>query len=387
MEVIYQKREKMRNENRTFRFLIDIREFNKLEISQYLNISIPTVTKIVDKFLKDKLIIEIGTEQGKLGRKATRYRFNPDAYFSIGIKIEKDYLSMILTNLDGTILKRTTIHEEFGNEENFIFLIINELKKFLWEFDKKSSLKGIGIVLPGVVDPAKPFIKLGNSFAISTESLKEIEEEFEIPIYLGNEANAGALGEYLMNSHELADVKNMLFLSIDTEIGSGIIIDKVLYRGGKESKAGEIGHITVVPDGRECSCGFKGCLDQYCSNIALVKDFRDTFNYNFEEYDEIFQSEYIDTPKGKEIIGNYVKYLARGILPALLLLNPDKIVIGGKICNYKEYFEEPLKELLFKNNSFYDNPDILEFSTLADTAPLLGAAFLPLRSLYRTEKD
>lgn len=62
MEVIYQKREKMRNENRTFRFLIDIREFNKLEISQYLNISIPTVTKIVDKFLKDKLIIEIGTE-------------------------------------------------------------------------------------------------------------------------------------------------------------------------------------------------------------------------------------------------------------------------------------------------------------------------------------
>ena len=52
MEVIYQKREKMRNENRTFRFLIDIREFNKLEISQYLNISIPTVTKIVDKFLK-----------------------------------------------------------------------------------------------------------------------------------------------------------------------------------------------------------------------------------------------------------------------------------------------------------------------------------------------
>ena len=294
---------------------------------------------------------------------------------------------MVLTNLDGTILKRTTVHEEFVNEENFVFLLINELKKFLWEFDKKSSLKGIGIVLPGIVDPANSLIKIGGSFSISTESLKEIEEEFELPIYLENEANAGAIGEYLMNSHELAEVKNMLFLSIDTEIGSGIIVDKVLYRGGKENKAGEIGHITVVPDGRECSCGFKGCLDQYCSNIALVRDFKEAFNYNFEEYDEIFQSEYIDTPKGREIIENYVKYLSRGILPALLLLNPEKIIIGGKICNYKEYFEEPLKELVFKNNSFYDNSNILEFSTLADTASLLGAAFLPLSNLYRTEKE
>ena len=170
MEVIYQKREKIRNENRTFRFLVDIREFNKLEISQYLNISIPTVTKIVDKFLKDKLILEIGTEQGKLGRKATRYRFNPDAYFSIGIKIEKDYLAMVLTNLDGTILKRVTVHEEFVNEENFVFLIINELKKFLWEFDKKSSLKGIGIVLPGIVDSANDKIKIGGNFTLSPES-------------------------------------------------------------------------------------------------------------------------------------------------------------------------------------------------------------------------
>lgn len=386
MEVIYQKREKIRNENRTFRFLVDIREFNKLEISQYLNISIPTVTKIVDKFLKDKLILEIGTEQGKLGRKATRYRFNPDAYFSIGIKIEKDYLAMVLTNLDGTILKRVTVHEEFVNEENFVFLIINELKKFLWEFDKKSSLKGIGIVLPGIVDSANDKIKIGGNFTLSPESLKEIEEEFDLPIYLENEANAGAIGEYLMNSHELSDVKNMIFLSIDTEIGSGIIIDKVLYRGGNGNKAGEIGHITVIPNGRECTCGFRGCLDQYCSNLALVREFKEKFKYNFEEYDEIFQSDYIDTPEGKDIIKEYVKNLATGILPALLLLNPEKIVIGGKICNYKEYFEEPLKEILFKNNSFYDNSDILEFSTLADTASLLGAAFLPLSDLYRVEK-
>ena len=381
MEVIYQKREKLKNENRTFRFLIDIREFNKLEISQYLNISIPTVTKIVDKFLKDKLIVEIGAEEGKLGRKATKYRFNPDAYFSIGIKIEKDYLSIVLTNLDGTILKRTTVHDEFSNEENFIFFVINELKKFLWEFDKKKLIKGIGIVMPGVVNPENKEIKIGDHFTIFSESLKEIEEEFDLPIYLENEANAGAIGEYLLNSHESADVKNMLFLSIDTEIGSGIIIDKALYRGGNENKAGEIGEIPIIIDGKEY-----GVLDQYCSNLALVEEFKKTFNYNFEEYDEIFQSRYIDTPEGKSIIDKYIKYLATGIIPCLFLLNPEKIVIGGKICNYKKYFEAQLKELIFKNNKLYENPNILEFSSLADTASLLGASFLPLSDLYKIDK-
>ena len=81
---------------------------------------------------------------------------------------------MVLTNLDGTILKRVTVHEEFVNEENFVFLIINELKKFLWEFDKKSSLKGIGIVLPGIVDSANDKIKIGGNFTLSPESLERL---------------------------------------------------------------------------------------------------------------------------------------------------------------------------------------------------------------------
>ena len=72
MEIIYQKREKLRNENRTFRFLVEVREFSKLEISQYLNISIPTVTKILERFLTSKLIYETGTNNGKLGRKAVK---------------------------------------------------------------------------------------------------------------------------------------------------------------------------------------------------------------------------------------------------------------------------------------------------------------------------
>ena len=179
MEIIYQKREKLRNENRTFRFLAEVREFSKLEISQYLNISIPTVTKILERFLTSKLIYETGTNSGKLGRKAVKYQFNPNAYFSIGIKVEMNHISMVLINLDGKILKQTVVKEEFINSENFVFLVINELKKFLWEFDKKEFIKGIGIVLPGVVDPENNMIKLGGSFTLLNQDMKEIEEEFD----------------------------------------------------------------------------------------------------------------------------------------------------------------------------------------------------------------
>lgn len=384
MEVIYQKREKLRNENRTFRFLVDINEFTKLEISQYLNMSIPTISKILDKFLKNKLILEVGTENGKLGRKAVRYKFNPDAYFSIGIKIEKDYISMILMNLAGNIVKKSVVQEKFINEENFIFLITNELKKFLWEFDRKELLKGIGIVMPGIVDPSSPLIKIGGNFSLFNESMEEIEEEFNLPIYLDNEANAGAVGEYLTGNYEAEDIKNMLYLSIDTGIGSGIIIDKLIYRGGKGNKAGEIGHIPIVPKGRECVCGSRGCLEQYCSNTALIKYFEEAFDCKIAKYEDIFQEKFVNDPKGQEILKEYAENLAVGLKSAMLMLNPDKIIIGGKISDYSEYFEENLKEALFNDEIFYRDSNILEFSKLSDTAPLLGAAFSSFRDLYRT---
>ena len=386
MEIIYQKREKLRNENRTFRFLVEVREFSKLEISQYLNISIPTVTKILERFLTSKLIYETGTNSGKLGRKAVKYQFNPNAYFSIGIKVEMNHISIVLINLDGKILKQTVVKEEFINSENFIFLVINELKKFLWEFDKKEFIKGIGIVLPGVVDPENNMIKLGGNFTLLNQDMKEIEEEFGLPIFLENEANAGAIGEYIVNHSGLQTKKNILFISIDTGIGSGIIVEDQLYRG-KGNKSGEIGHIPIIPNGDKCACGSEGCLEQYCSNLALMKEFEKEFQCEIKEYEDIFQKKFIETEKGKKILERYTWILALGIKTALMMLNSDKIIIGGKISDYKEYFEPMLKEIIFSNNMFSKDTDILEFSSLSDNANLLGAAFIPLGEFYKTYNE
>ena len=386
MEIIYQKREKLRNENRTFRFLVEVREFSKFEISQYLNISIPTVTKILERFLTSKLIYETGTNSGKLGRKAVKYQFNPNAYFSIGIKVEMNHISMVLINLDGKILKQTVVKEEFINSENFVFLVINELKKFLWEFDKKEFIKGIGIVLPGVVDPENNMIKLGGNFTLLNQDMKEIEEEFGLPIFLENEANAGAIGEYIVNHSGLQTKKNILFISIDTGIGSGIIVEDQLYRG-KGNKSGEIGHIPIIPNGDKCVCGSEGCLEQYCSNLALMKEFEKEFQCEIKEYEDIFQKKFIETEKGKKILERYTWILALGIKTALMMLNSDKIIIGGKISDYKEYFEPLLKEIIFSNNIFSKDTDILEFSSLSDNANLLGAAFIPLGEFYKTYNE
>ena len=326
MEIIYQKREKLRNENRTFKFLVEVREFSKLEISQYLNISIPTVTKILERFLTNKLIYETGTNNGKLGRKAVKYQFNPNAYFSIGIKVEMNHISMVLINLDGKILKQTVVKEEFINSENFVFLVINELKKFLWEFDKKEFIKGIGIVLPGIVDPENNMIKLGGNFTLLNQDMKEIEEEFNLPIFLENEANAGAIGEYIVNHSELQTKKNILFVSIDTGIGSGIIVEDQLYRG-KGNKSGEIGHIPIIPNGNKCVCGSEGCFEQYCSNLALMKEFEKEFQCEIKDYEDIFQEKFLGNERGKKIIERYTWILALGIKTALMMLNSDKIYV------------------------------------------------------------
>lgn len=89
----------------------------------------------------------------------------------------------------------------------------------------------------------------------------------------------------------------------------------------------------------------------------------------------------------KKILERYTWILALGIKTALMMLNSDKIIIGGKISDYKEYFEPMLKEIIFSNNIFSNDADILEFSSLSDNANLLGAAFIPLGEFYKTYNE
>ena len=377
-DVIYQKKEKMKNINRVYQFISQNKFFTKKEIADSLDISFPTVAKIINLLLDKKIVIDKGYSDNNIKRKASLYEYNPNSFYSIGIKIELSSVSFILINLNGDEIKKTVIIKNFFNDENFVFYIMEELKLFLKNFPYQNLITGIGISLSGIVDNKSKILKIGTNFNLFEKNMEIIENTFSLPIYLINEANAGAIGEFFLN--RTLKEQNIVFISIDSGVGAGIVIDGNLYKG-HSSKAGEFGHFTVENHGKKCNCGNEGCLEMYCSNRALVKAFEKEFNLSNLSFIEIFSKNLADTEKGKEILEKYTDYLASGIRNLLFLLDLDRVIIGGLISNYSHYIKDPLEKKVF-NNIFFEDKSILEFSKYGDFSNLIGAAFLPFNDLF-----
>ena len=377
-DVIYQKKEKMKNINRVYQFISQNKFFTKKEIADSLDISFPTVAKIINLLLDKKIVIDKGYSDNNIKRKASLYEYNPNSFYSIGIKIELSSVSFILINLNGDEIKKTVIIKNFFNDENFVFYIMEELKLFLKNFPYQNLITGIGISLSGIVDNKSKILKIGTNFNLFEKNMEIIENTFSLPIYLINEANAGAIGEFFLN--RTLKEQNIVFISIDSGVGAGIVIDGNLYKG-HSSKAGEFGHFTVENHGKKCNCGNEGCLEMYCSNRALVKAFEKEFNLSNLSFIEIFSKNLADTENGRRILEKYTDYLASGIRNLLFLLDLDRVIIGGLISNYSHYIKDPLEKKVF-NNIFFEDKSILEFSKYGDFSNLIGAAFLPFNDLF-----
>ncbi len=179
------------------------------------------------------------------------------------------------------------------------------------------------------------------------------------PTVVDNDANVGALGEYVYGAGR--DLQSLFYLTLSTGIGAGIVIDGAIYRGA-DSFAGEIGHVNIVPDGPECLCGSRGCFERMCSGLWLERD------YGCPAKELLLEPEFV---KG------YVVFLARGLKAAIMVLNPARIVIGGGISKAGERLFEPLREELNRQITAWSRArrDVVA-AQLGDDSVLYGALAL-----------
>lgn len=147
-----------------------------------------------------------------------------------------------------------------------------------------------------------------------------------VPVIMDNDANVGALGEAVHGAGQGAE--SLFYITLSTGIGGGIVIDGRIYRGA-DSYAGEIGHLNIEPEGPDCLCGSRGCLERMCCGLWLEQDFG-------KPVAELFRDQ--------SFVQSYVVRLARGLKAALMLLNPARIVIGGGISKSGDALFSPLRE-------------------------------------------
>ena len=303
--------------------------------------------------------------------------------------------SIALINEKGEILDKiyTCAHVD-KDEEDRIHMLVDHIKEIFSRNQlNESDLPGIGIGCAG-------HIRFRDGVIITTSNLKgfknyplkeKFQAHFEIPIIVDNDTNAQALGEYKFGAGKGLD--DMVFVTVSTGIGAGIIINKQLYRG-TTGTAGEFGHSIVEPGSElTCTCGNKGCLMACACGLALPHLFekklkegkKSTLNLppNFimsrMSVQELKQGLDMGDPVSMEVISDSGYYVGLGLYNLFQILNPPLIVLGGGLTNWGDFYLDKIKSTFFDlaRDMVYD-PIKITISEIVGDAGVIGAAALTI---------
>ncbi len=252
-----------------------------------------------------------------------------------------------------------------------------------------SAAHSIGIGCPGTCNNKSGLVEYSNNLGFLNVPLKkDMEDEFGIPVYLENDANAAAFGEFVAGAAKGSN--NAVVITLGTGVGSGIIIDGRIYRGSNFA-GGEIGHTVIVADGLECTCGRRGCFEAYSSATGLVRMTIQASELNpdslmtkiIHEDGKVsartaYKAMKAGDPVGKAVTEQYIKYLSCGIANVINTFQPDILCIGGGVCNEGDTLLKPLKEAVAEqiySKRSEKNTEIV-ICRLGNDAGIIGAAML-----------
>ena len=276
-----------------------------------------------------------------------------------------------------------------GSEVQEIKGKIFDLVQTLIDNSPSYSLKGIGLGLPGICDDQGQLLIAPNLDPawLNINLKQELQSQSNVPVFLENDANVAALGEALAGDSQYS---NLLFLTLGTGLGTGIIIDNRIYRGS-QGYAAEGGHIVVNPNGTKCGCGKMGCLETEFSATALIRKAKIAALNNPQSSISMYCRGNVDTITAKtvfdaamdddmdaqKILKESVNYLAMGISNFCAVLDPEVVVMGGGITLAGDYLMELLHPKLDPYFTFqnYKRPKI-KISKMQNEAGMKGAAML-----------
>lgn len=248
---------------------------------------------------------------------------------------------------------------DYPKIEGFVTALVAGIKKLV-AANKEFQLAGIGIGAPdanfhrGTIEHAPNLVWKG-----IIPLCDMIKKKINVPVVVTNDANAAAMGEMIFGGAK--KMKDFIVLTLGTGLGSGIVIDgKMVY--GHTGFAGELGHMTVVPGGRECGCGRKGCFEAYASATGLVKTTIELMSKMRDESPlrnipvskltskKIAEAAAQKDPIAVKAMNDTAEILGFGIINAVVFSSPEAIFLFGGLANAGDMLLNPVKKYIQKNN-------------------------------------
>ncbi len=301
----------------------------------------------------------------------------------IGIDIGGMSIKSGVVNNQGDVVAKYAVPTPKNDNEAFLQALLESVKKAIAEANiTASEIESIGIGNPGIVDRDKGILIEAHNIGFENiPARKYLQENLaDVPVLVENDANCAALGEF----YKAENSKNFVFVTLGTGIGGGIIINGKLFIGANGA-AGELGHIVTHVDGRQCSCGRKGCWETYASVTGLIK----TTAEHRSEIKGISPDEKITGRTVFDLARNGDKDAARirdmwieevsiGLVDVINIFQPDELVIGGAISKEGSVLLDPITDYVDKNAFSSDKigrPKLV-ISRVGGDAGIIGAALL-----------
>lgn len=364
---------------------------SRVEISKLTGLNQATVTNIVGDLIEWGIVEEVGLSTGKNGRRSIMLGLAVEKYAIIGIWLTRRHFIVGLFDIYGECRQQDCFSIGLNSPINeLVDQMVFQIKKKA-KLCKDQCILGVTLALPG------PYIKKEGQIALLTARQgwqnvnisQKLSEKTGLRVIAEHDVKAAAVAEWFYTQH-YDDTASLLCIMPGQGVGAGVIDNGRLLTGSM-GFAGEIGHMSIRYDGPRCECGNYGCLEGYCSTLAIQKRVKELA----EEYPEtmcteecgiteILEAYSKGDPLAGLVIDDAARYLGYGIANIANLYNPEKIIIGDELSKAGERFlnivKESAKERILPK--VYDNMNIV-FSSLPDSV-LSGACLLLIEEMVKT---
>jgi len=372
---------------------------SRANLSAITGLNRSTVSSIIDELIDGGWVREIALQTDKIGRPGMLLEINPDGGFVVGIEIGVDFLLCLATDFSTEVIWRKSIKIDPEEGQVAILQKAFDLVEEAIVFGKKKCGRGlgIGIAIPGLVDVHDGVLKLAPNLKWENVPLRLIwNQQFHYPVYVENDGNAAALGEYYFGAAR--GIKDLIYIAAGYGLGSGIMVDGKVLRGNK-GYASEVGHMTYDPNGKLCSCGKRGCYETMIGPRAVIENVQKLIkekgpdktiikisegNGNAINYDAVVNAALENDPIAIDALNDVGCKLGLVVSHLVNIFGPRMVILGGAL-NYAKDFIEPVVERVVKQNalSLCQEDLVITNSFLGQESSVMGAIGLVLENLWQ----
>lgn len=374
-----------------------IREYGRIsrsELAVKTGLSRATVSETVRELLEREFVREVGSEITSRGRPPVQLEVNPLRFYLVAVEIDVGWIVVALTTLVGEILVKHRVEFRTYDYDFVLNLCVNTVAHLLEEQGvRRDDVLGIGVAVPGQVNLNRRVVNFAPNLDWKDVSLaNDLERQLSLPVLVSNEAMVAAMAEKWFGRGKEAGV--LVYVSVKGGLGCGIVNDRSLFLGVSGS-AGELGHMSIDPNGPECSCGSRGCWEAYADEQAILDRAFRALNTSKESpllhsrmaekrrltVDDIVYAASTGDATAVQIVEETGWYLGVGIANIVNGLNPDMVIVGGRIAASPIVFGEMTRVVQERSLKIPAERVCLAPTGLGEEVALMGCIALLLDTL------